>query len=90
VPQSGWFVAEWPGLAANISSVDRIIMDIDDEDDSLRSFRPSAIVFRVASTSSQVVMTTGSSPIIRGVRLLNDCQVVGRVHFLASDWSARD
>ena len=37
-----------------------------------------------------VVMTTGSSPIIRGVRLLNDCQVVGRVHFLASDWSARD
>jgi len=39
---------------------------------------------------SAVVTGTGSSPIIRGVRLLNDCQVVGRVHFLASDWSARD
>ena len=45
---------------------------------------------RDADLHMAVVMTTGSSPIIRGVRLLNDCQVVGRVHFLASDWSARD
>jgi len=50
----------------------------------------AAMLVSVVAALLPVVMTTGSSPIIRGVRLLNDCQVVGRVHFLASDWSARD
>ena len=77
-------------VALEVTNINFLIAHFAAISENIISLHVSLTFGTVCQTVLPVVMTTGSSPIIRGVRLLDECQVVGRVHFLASDWSARD